>query len=481
MSLDSRAVMRVLIERLNWPVRFVRWQAAIEFASLFSSPEKHVATGVFLDWLETRQFEMEVAAGLTVLMCAKAVDRPAAESVKRSIKAPSILADLLFRFIYEQSLGDWFKGHSGEVPFGYRPDEYFEESKGKVVPLILWKRLEELEEDTGLPFRNQWAFEWRKLMDATGSSYSSYPYHFLNDVKGREGIGGQFSQVQCNVYRSAFLRTLACAVQRWKMPEDFAARLASLCLPLSRGLHTLRPISRPRWLADLPEKCCESNGSFGKFARRLIKEKSGTKGMRPVSLRAPISNAITEFGELSIECFYATDDFMPEQDLTDEGSQLLFWPISDFLSFVGPLPEADPEEYRVIGRTGSCIPVCLDIWPSSFGFWQNDYISLGFAFPAPYSFDRGLSVDIERGGIGFKSNRQRAGYWKTWNDNWHPVHAGGGHTRCGSVTEMTTTAIEATMKKFGMSLTWKATLRLWKRASEYGKPELTVQTIFFKS
>src|SRR5690606_20838700 len=99
-----------------------------------------------------------------------------------------------------------------------------------------------------------------------------------------------------------------------------------------------------------------------------IKANVGSSGMRPVSLRTPISNAVAEFGELSIECFYATKDFVPNANFSDDHTRMLFWPIADLISFRGTLPEKDIEEYRIEGETGACIPICLEIWPSGFGF-----------------------------------------------------------------------------------------------------------------
>jgi hypothetical protein len=99
MTLKPEHAMRVLIDRLNWPIRLVRWQTAKEFAALLSSPKRALATGVFLDWLQSRQFETEVVAGMAVLMCTSPADLPAPDDVKRNVKNPSILADLLFQRI----------------------------------------------------------------------------------------------------------------------------------------------------------------------------------------------------------------------------------------------------------------------------------------------------------------------------------------------------------------------------------------------
>ncbi len=317
-------------------------------------------------------------------------------------------------------------------------------------------------------------------MDATNSPYSSYPYHFMNTVRSREGVGGQFSQSQCNVYRSAFLRTLAFAVQQWGMPRNLAVIVAARCLPLSKGLHALRPIARPAWLKDVPEKCCKSDASLEEISRRLLKVNIGSSGMRPVSLRIPISNAMAEFGELSIESFYVTEDFNPKSDFVEDHTRMLIWPITDLVSFEGPLPEEDVKQYRIDGATGSCIPVCLNVWPSDFGFWQNDYVHLGFAFPAPYNFPSAPHVESAKGWVGFSFDGRRVGYWKVWHDNWIPVHAKDGHTRCGGLTELKTSVLCSTAATLGMKLAWHVKLSLWQRPSEYGAPVLATRSEFFR-
>ena len=69
MTMEPEQVMRVLLDRLNWPVRLARWQTANEFAKLFASRQRAIATRAYLDWLKSRKFEMEVVSGLSVLLC----------------------------------------------------------------------------------------------------------------------------------------------------------------------------------------------------------------------------------------------------------------------------------------------------------------------------------------------------------------------------------------------------------------------------
>jgi hypothetical protein len=477
--LSSAHAIRTLIERLNWPVRFARWRAAKELAGLLSSPQRDAALETLFEWLETRSFETEVVAGLTIFLCAQRKELPPAETVRCRIKKSSILAELLFQRLYGEPLGGWGDAHSGPAPLGFSPDRYFEKHIGQVIPGILSTELERLEQQTGLPFHAQWAFEWQSLMDATNAPYSSFPYHFVNSSGPREGLSAQVSQVQCDVYRSAFLRTLSFAVSEWGMPSRAAAFPSAFCLPLSDDIHSLMPISRPAWLGDVPEKCSKPGAKLEKLVRQLVKPNIGTKGMSPISLRVPISTTIAEFGELRIETFLVTDDFVPNDEFEDRHPRLLFWHSPNFASFEGLLPNASFEDFRFEGTAGSCVPMCLDVWPSHFGFWQNDYVRLGFAFPAPYLFSDVLGVECVRGWVGFSSKGRRAGYWKTWHDNWAPIEPVEGHTRCGGLTELRTQILDEAAEKFDMRMAWQVTVKTWERTSEFSAPKPTTRSAFF--
>jgi len=483
MTLKPAHVMSVLLERLNWPVRLVRWQAAKEAGALLSSEHRGLATSAYLEWLRTRKFEMEVVSGLAVLLCTTEKGLPSPEDVKASIRRPSILADFLFQRIYRKALGSaWVSANSGPAPLGFSADTYFEEHKGQVIPLILNSAFEQLERETGLPFLQQWAYEWRRVMDATDGSYSSFPYHFVDAGGSRSGIGGQFSQAQCTIYRSAYLRTLSFAVQRWGMPRNDALFTACKCLPLNRGLEGLKPIGRPQWLSNIPERCCKDDAPLEKLTRRLVKENIGTAGMRPVALRIPISTTVAQFGELSIEGCYATPDFAPDRASDSDGTfrRLLITGLPDLLSFEGPLRDRDADEYRLKVSRGSAIPVCLSVWPIPLGFWLNEYAHLGIQLPAPYNFAAVPEVKCTKGRVELTCKRTSVGHWRVWHDEWSPLQPSEGHTRCGSVTEMNSEALREASNTIGMPLAWNVELMLWKRPKEYGELQLEKRTAFFR-
>jgi hypothetical protein len=481
MTLSAELTMRVLLDRLNWPVRFVRWRVAREYAALLSSGQRALARKVYLGWLKSRRMENEIVSGLSVLLVVGKEYLPTPGDVKASIRKPSILAEFLFQRIYRKVLGGWRDANSGAAPDYYQPDKYFEEHRGAAVPQILYNDLKELEDEQGLPFITQWAYEWRRIMDETNSPYSSFPYHFMDFAKARAGVSGQFSQAQCNVYRSAYLRTLSLAVSEWQMPPDRALFAAINCLPLNRGLEKLKPMRRPTWLADIPEKCCRPGAPLEKLARRIIKANIATNGMRPVSLRIPISGAVAEFGELSIEACYTSSDFAPKGSDDQVIQRIMIWRLADLLSYEGDLSERDAEAFRSAGLAGSMVPVCLNVWPVPLGFWLNEYAHLGMALPAPYNFPASVVVKCQGGMVTVEQGTQTVGRWRVWHDEWSPLHpSDDGHTRCGGVAEMGTQSLKAASTALGMGLSWFVELKIWRRPTEYGDLKLTKILAFFR-
>jgi hypothetical protein len=92
--------------------------------------------------------------------------------------------------------------HSGLPPPDFEIEKYFDDHKSAQVPAVFRLNMERLERKYGFPFSRQWAFEWRAVMDSTGSIYSDYPYHFVGTLL-RSEVTGQFDLAQSDVYRSA--------------------------------------------------------------------------------------------------------------------------------------------------------------------------------------------------------------------------------------------------------------------------------------
>ena len=148
----ERSTLRMLIERLNWPVRAVRLMAAKELGLLLESPHhSRITVDVYLEWIATRNFESQVLSGLVVLLATSLGARPAAGLLVRHIRRPSILADLMLERLYGpgRGTGQWRGAHSGVAPSTFRSEQYFYGHLSSHVPPILSSRLEEPRAENG--------------------------------------------------------------------------------------------------------------------------------------------------------------------------------------------------------------------------------------------------------------------------------------------------------------------------------------------
>lgn len=479
----TETTVRMLIERLNWPVRLAKWRTACELGVLLSSEDySELATEVYLDWLSSRQFESEIASALAVLFCTPKSGLPSFETVADSISKPSVLADLMLQAIYgpRQIKGEWKKAHSSEVPLLYEPETYFLRNKLVYAPPVFSYQFEKLEEKTGFPFIRQWAFEWHKLIESTKALYSTFPYFFVEPSLSRSGISAHFNQRQCDVYQSAYLRTLACAVDHWYMPEETASEMALFALPINRGLARLNIKERPFWLSDIPEKCVDTKGSLEPLVRNLIKPGLERRNMRPVALKTPISADIAEFSNLSIYAILASKDF--DAELGGERCSLerdLFMPLSDEISIEGTLAKKNISTSTSRGVTGVAAPLCLNLTPVPIGLWLADYLALGISLPAPYVFENDVEVSCRTDCIEITTGGKRVASWEVWHDRWTPLHAKDGVTRCGMLTELQESEISKAEDRHGMVLGWLAEVNIWKQKEEHGPFELKRHREFF--
>jgi hypothetical protein len=473
---------RFLLDRLNWPVRLARLQAAREYGNLLADESfGPVALQIYLAWLLKRQTENEVCSGLAVLLAANKTNLPSIDVVSRNLPCPSILADYMLNEVYglTPSGRSWTSRHSGKAPVSFEAGEYFLRHQGDQIPPSLAAELLRLEQLSGLPFLKQWAFEWQQTQTATGAPLSGFPYHFLEAGLERSGVTSQLDQRQGDIYRSAYLRTLHCAVDTWRMPLEVASEAATRCLPLNRGLVDVVPIDRPRWLGKLPDECAPENASLKPIIKQVLNAAMESDGLLPVHLRTPLSLKISEFSSLTVSCALLSEDFVPVPDTDFTELRTSAWNLPNGSLFAGRSRQLAAEEYAQPTSQGIRIPLCTDIFPFPFGYWMGDLFHLGISLPASNLFDEPISYCCKGEAILTEMNGQTIGRWTTWNDHWTHLYPKGGNTRCGSVSEMRPADIIIAADRFGLKVGWTADVKIWCREKSYDELKLLQKSTFF--
>lgn len=473
---------RFLLERLNWPVRFVRLQAAREYARLMADESLGAAAlKTYLTWMSERRTENEVCSGLAVLFAARTNHLPSIDALSQNLQRPSILADYMLKEIYgSAAAGDsWTSRHSGGAHASFEPGEYFLRHQGDQIPPSLSLELRRLEQLSGRPFLKQWAFEWQHMQTSTKAPLSGFPYHFLEASLERSGVTAQLDQRQGDTYRSAYLRTLHYAVDKWRMPLDVASAAATKCLPLNRGLVDVRSVDRPQWIGELPDEFAPDNASLEPIIKAMLKAATKTDGLVPVHLRTPLSLKISEFSSLTVSCALLSENFTPNTDEDYAELRTSEWDLPEGSLFSGSSRPLPADDYARPTLQGTRLPFCVDIFPFPFGYWMGDLLHLGLSLPASYIFDKPISYHCKGGGILTEINGQPIGRWTTWNDHWNYLYPKGGNTRCGSVSEMRPADIVAAADRFGLKVGWTADIKIWRREKSYDELELVKKSTFF--
>jgi len=476
MKAHSDAALMLLIDRLNWPVKMVRWRAAKAIKQLMEQEAtRQTTTTALLRWVSNCRFESEVGSALSVLLVAPPETRPSFDVVCSHIQKPSLLSGLLLEKIYGWHCGNWGNAHSGYPSQGFVASQYFDDYKTAHVPRVFFSNLKLLERQSGLPFTLQWAHEWETVAKQTETCKTGYPSYFGDFGLQRSGVTGQFVQRQGEVYRSAYLRTLAFAVSAWRLPPQTAALYGMDTLLALPDLFDVEPQDRPKWLSDVPAQCLSEGADLSAIGRQII-EAGTTANDSLVSIGSPLPAEINEFADLTISAFLVTDDFHPSDDQKLRSANQIFFANSYRFNSVRENLEPKP----IAGRSGHAIPVCSQVLPSPHGMWHDDYLQRGLLLPAPYCFDDVTAQRADANGLSLLLRSKTVAKASFWHDAWTPLNAPEGPTRCGIALTMRRNELEQAARRFGMQLGWFAHLSFMEKDSQFGDLLPRTRTAFFK-
>lgn len=428
-----------------------------------------------IEWLGNCELESEIVEVLSIAVLAKSADVVSSSRLRAAIQKPSLLADLFLQEIAGSPIEfqSWIKGHSGECPQLFVGKEEAKElAAGQIVPPILSSQLKRLEKTSRRPFRRQWAFEFQRLADTFGPQSDGHWQYFIND--DRERSTGQFITRRGHLARSAYLRTLAAAVDCWGMPEEVAYDAAMYASPMDLAFASMIPGDRPGWISASLGRVCVDDAGWGELIGAIDGcVKADARFQRLLYLNAPlvrsdlckvdveiISTLCSKGASPKNKEVWRLHNFLPGQVEMgrDENHEILIDPVGDVMHFP-------------IEGGGTMIPCLLPAVVRHVGYMHADLIKRMPFLPINQSEHERLIAKARLGGMDLIASGVNVGVLEHWNYLWSPTHDRALGPECGTSVRVSTSLSERFLNVPDMTLMrhWRVTVL--RREQSYGSWE----------
>ena len=420
------ADLRLLLSRTRWPVPGIRWWAIQELAMLLSRPEYSTRVEeALLHDLDGRRLESEAVELLFVFWIASQNGYKPNSLILQHLRAPSPLSDLLLReFGLAASVQSVPTLPTLEAAPGFRSSAEFDAVQGRMVPKIFWSLLDNLENEVGLPFCAQYAFEWER----TGSVYPKPIHSDIGYFYGRpvEGMRGQFVTRDSDRGRSAYLRTIAVAESIWRAPPHIVEEHGIFALPLDPTLVFLRS-QRPVGLPTLGNVQAINGDSLDAHVRTVVAyfEENYVDSV-PLTFSAPLRVTTNEVIDMEIfrwaqwEHRSVDAKTLLERRNSEHGENNSEWCSSHRLNKEMSIPPQKLDQLR--DNETDSVPTAgiVSMWRR--GYLHADLYARGITLPFSTVEGRSVSARPDAAELLLEIGDEQFGHWGYWNENWTTGH-----------------------------------------------------------
>lgn len=418
--------MDVLLSRLTWPSVLVRERAAVALADLMSQEGTfgEQAQNDVMTWIG--QQKMESVAVLGILTLCRLADQnphklPELGKINRELRKPSLLSFELLHFLYGDDVAkpDWTQCHSGEPTPNFEAPEFFEKFRTNFLPPIYSTWIKEVQDRTLLPMFKQWAFEWAQLVSSLGHKPSAQ----VLDFQGRSpGLRMLVDFPLSEVYRSAYLRSLAWAVTKGRLPEETAFYLAHEACPVDLGLWRVQPGPKPPWWPKpkVPSGTIDTvPAELSTVLSRLWDKKHDI--FQGNALLAADGSFVcgTDTYSLSIRAvFQAAHGPVPgdPKEIMKACDEARGEHTGQDVCFAGALKSINPGDISLVSHDWSVLPASIYVRPRVFPRWQYWRGYRGIQIPAPFIASEEISFRCEPDSIRVFNGDTQIGTWQDWTD-----------------------------------------------------------------
>lgn len=468
---DTSVLASVAVSRLALPIPAAKLLTTWAFGEALQDAAAGSALWpALMHWISERDFESEVVEALVPLLTTGCTPAQANE-VRRHVKRPSIAMDMMLTGATRQKplLSSWNGCHSGPAArFADLDDVRVRLASGHVLPTIFTSTFEDLEESSGKPFLRQWAHEYEQLFTQRAVTINERFDYF---AEGEQGASGMVVGRSSHAARSAFLRTLAFAVEYWDMPLDRAYQATIPALPGDPALLRMPPGPPPPLTAQL-------YASIGS-GDPMDMASSAMRALRtdPAQVLLHFSGCLLELPMLTVEL---TAFAVP----TAVGVDAQRWVnIHEYMR--GQVTRGRDESHRIVIPMVMCKPPAASRAPylvapillDHVGYFETELLHRTPYLPAWSPGASPLVAQPERGGMGLEADGTRVGQMNWWLANWRPFRVSGAPAGTACSTYVDAALAEQYVAAMGSPLGHACALTVRRREQEYG--DWTQETFSF--
>jgi hypothetical protein len=463
--MNLRQVADLAVARLGLPIPMAKLATIHAVAQALDSDDTAMTFAEALaGWAATRELESQCLEAICPLLVA--APRPETIAlVRRAIGRPSIASDALLSLVTGSLalVATWTGCHSGPATRFSMLDEEAQLRAGTFIPPFFTHQLERLESQARRPFMRQWAFEYRMLTERYGCNGDGHLDYFLGS--DRENVG-QFVAHRSHLARSAFLRTLACAVEHWDMPAAIASSFAEMAFPAEPIFLRLPPQNAPEWARIVQSNAAAEVEDVPAFARALIETLEAKLNGKLMHCSLAVVDEPKCHVEFEVFAMAGASEGLDAMQVLRFYGRLLgkITPERDALrAFVSP--DLGSEGREVLGF----MPLLLPLIGSGVGYLQSDLVGRVPYVPVSFvSLPRVELVPMSNGGV-LRSEGRDVGSWNWWRWNWKPSHPRNQPVPTACCASLSHDAVRQLVKHLGGGIehVWRLTTRT--RDTDYGE------------
>jgi hypothetical protein len=477
MSKKHKDNLSFLFSRMTWLSLMVRERACTAIAELLVDKKYSSVLRKSLEsWMKEQQLESISVLGLLVLIRAKIISKsftlPSYEKISEMLSKPSLLSYLLLKQLgYDNILKPDYGGLCLSEPSqDFKPSHFFQKYCSNYLPPAYNMKAFEIERKYNIDFRKHWAFEWEILLKNTKKSPSSEPLHFMGRPED-ENYGPVDFELS-EVYRSAYLRTLAWTVAKNILHEEDATYYAVQTCPVDPSLWKVNSQFKPQWWPILKPQSGVIDTSISDIWQQVDDLWSENQKAQNGRLLAQANGRVSQTDsiyDLEIRGFfqkcYGNKKPDLEEVLSASKSQIIYYPRS--IGVDGYIRHESEIKYEKSIGDWSVLPATCQIWPYTTPRWQSRILERGIWVPAPFLANDVFEIGCVNESLNVIHGKDIVAKWQDWNWNLREKHIANLTSSAGEYLLVEKAMVEKFIKSENYKFCWICRLIQFYREQSY--------------